>query len=104
VHLICDGIEAMQPPPALVVIDSIQTMQSPELSSAPGSITQVCDCTVNYAYACNVLATRNKSIKLALSSGVIECSNMMLIVVVSLRVTPSIKQRLVRRVQACCQP
>jgi predicted ATP-dependent serine protease len=51
VHLICDGIEAMQPPPALVVIDSIQTMQSPELSSAPGSITQVCTtlyCTVQH--------------------------------------------------------
>jgi predicted ATP-dependent serine protease len=52
VHLICDGIEAMQPPPALVVIDSIQTMQSPELSSAPGSITQVCDYT---AIDCNAL-------------------------------------------------
>ncbi|KAG5189640.1 P-loop containing nucleoside triphosphate hydrolase protein [Tribonema minus] len=43
IHMICDGLEAMCPPPALVVIDSIQTMQSPDLSSAAGSTTQVRD-------------------------------------------------------------
>jgi DNA repair protein RadA/Sms len=40
---ICDTIAACEPD--VVIIDSIQTMQLPELSSSPGSLTQVRECT-----------------------------------------------------------
>lgn len=40
---ICDTIAACEP--EIVIIDSIQTMQLPELSSSPGSLTQVRECT-----------------------------------------------------------
>ncbi len=40
---ICDTIEANKPD--IVIIDSIQTMQIPELTSSPGSLTQVRECT-----------------------------------------------------------
>lgn len=45
VELICETIR--QDKPHLVMIDSIQTMSLSELSSAPGSVTQVRECT-NY--------------------------------------------------------
>ncbi|WP_371376692.1 DNA repair protein RadA [Sporomusa aerivorans] len=38
-------LEALQHKPALVIIDSIQTMYSPEVPSAPGSVGQVRECT-----------------------------------------------------------
>jgi DNA repair protein RadA/Sms len=37
-----------QESPALLVVDSIQTMSSPELASAPGSVGQVRDCTMRF--------------------------------------------------------
>lgn len=40
---ICDTIAACEPD--IVIIDSIQTMQITELSSSPGSLTQVRECT-----------------------------------------------------------
>lgn len=40
---ICDTIVACEPD--IVMIDSIQTMQIPEISSSPGSLTQVRECT-----------------------------------------------------------
>ncbi len=40
---ICDTIVACEPD--VVIIDSIQTMQIPEISSSPGSLTQVRECT-----------------------------------------------------------
>lgn len=40
---ICDTIAACEP--EIVIIDSIQTMQLSELSSSPGSLTQVRECT-----------------------------------------------------------
>lgn len=40
---ICDTIEATEPD--VVIIDSIQTMNLSELSSSPGSLTQVRECT-----------------------------------------------------------
>lgn len=43
---ICASIEAQKP--AAVVIDSIQTMYSSELSSAPGSVGQVRECTLRF--------------------------------------------------------
>ena len=45
VEIICEQIKTMRPD--LVMIDSIQTMNLTELSSSPGSITQVRECT-NY--------------------------------------------------------
>lgn len=45
IEIICELIKAEKPD--LVVIDSIQTMSLSELSSSPGSITQVRECT-NY--------------------------------------------------------
>ena len=43
-EVILDQIERLQP--SLVVIDSIQTVYFPELDTAPGSVTQVRECTV----------------------------------------------------------
>lgn len=40
---ICDTILSCEPD--IVIIDSIQTMQIPEISSSPGSLTQVRECT-----------------------------------------------------------
>lgn len=40
---ICDTIVSCEPD--IVIIDSIQTMQIPEISSSPGSLTQVRECT-----------------------------------------------------------
>ncbi len=40
---ICDTIGICEPD--IVIIDSIQTMQIPEISSSPGSLTQVRECT-----------------------------------------------------------
>lgn len=40
---ICDTITASSPD--IVIIDSVQTMSIPEISSSPGSITQVRECT-----------------------------------------------------------
>ena len=40
---ICDTIISCKPD--IVIIDSIQTMQIPEISSSPGSLTQVRECT-----------------------------------------------------------
>ena len=40
---ICDTIAACEP--EIVIIDSIQTMQCSDLSSSPGSLTQVRECT-----------------------------------------------------------
>lgn len=40
---ICDTILSCEPD--IVIIDSIQTMQIPEVSSSPGSLTQVRECT-----------------------------------------------------------
>lgn len=37
-------LAAAEPPPALLVVDSIQTTWSPELEGAPGSVTQVREC------------------------------------------------------------
>ncbi len=42
IHAVLEGIE--QAAPKFVVIDSIQTMYDPELSSAPGSVSQVRQC------------------------------------------------------------
>lgn len=43
-EIILQQIEQMSP--RLVIVDSIQTMYSPELDAAPGSITQVRECTL----------------------------------------------------------
>ncbi len=40
---ICDTITSCEPD--IVIIDSIQTMQIPEIASSPGSLTQVRECT-----------------------------------------------------------
>lgn len=42
-HAICDAVQTNKPD--IVIIDSIQTMSISEINSAPGSITQVRECT-----------------------------------------------------------
>ncbi len=44
IDAIIEQIERMRP--ALVVVDSIQTVASPQIESAPGSVSQVRDCTM----------------------------------------------------------
>ncbi len=44
-HGILDTIERLHP--ALVIVDSIQTVALPEIASAPGSISQVRECTMH---------------------------------------------------------
>lgn len=43
------GSVLMKDKPDLVIIDSIQTMSAPEVSSIPGSITQIKECTMQLA-------------------------------------------------------
>lgn len=45
VHSIAEAVSQVRP--ALVVVDSIQTVALPEISSAPGSISQVRECTMH---------------------------------------------------------
>ncbi len=57
VNFICEAIVGASPRPALVVVDSVQTLRAPELGGAPGSITQVRECAarlVNVAKACGI--------------------------------------------------
>jgi DNA repair protein RadA/Sms len=44
-HGVTDAVEQLRP--ALVVVDSIQTVALPEIASAPGSISQVRECTMH---------------------------------------------------------
>jgi DNA repair protein RadA/Sms len=44
-HGVTDAVEQLRP--ALVVVDSIQTVALPEITSAPGSISQVRECTMH---------------------------------------------------------
>src|SRR5579859_3345105 len=44
-HGVTDVVEQLRP--ALVVVDSIQTVARPEITSAPGSISQVRECTMH---------------------------------------------------------
>lgn len=50
---ICDTIESSSPD--IVIIDSIQTMYITEISSSPGSITQVRECTNLFMHTAKVL-------------------------------------------------
>ena len=51
-EIILNQVEQLSP--SLVVIDSIQTVYVPELDAAPGSITQVRECTLRLMqWACN---------------------------------------------------
>ncbi len=57
VSLICEAMVGTSPRPALVVVDSVQTLRAAELGGAPGSITQVRECVarlVNVAKACGI--------------------------------------------------
>eukprot|EP01084_Bolivina_argentea_P117122 208037_1 len=57
VGLMCEAIVGTSPRPALVVVDSVQTLRAAELGGAPGSISQVRECVarlVNVAKACGI--------------------------------------------------
>ncbi|CAM9748183.1 unnamed protein product [Chrysoparadoxa australica] len=45
IDLITDQLAAMRPLPALVIVDSIQTLCSADIASGPGSISQVKECS-----------------------------------------------------------
>ena len=47
-EVICDTISSKKP--NIVIIDSIQTMNIQQISSSPGSITQVRECTNLFMY------------------------------------------------------
>ncbi len=46
IYAITNAIEKLKP--ALVIVDSIQTMQNPDIASLPGSVSQVRECTMSF--------------------------------------------------------